>query len=378
VRIAIIAGESSGDLLGAGLLRALRGRGSDLQIEGIGGPHMRDAGCVSLYPMDRLSVIGLFESFGRYPELLPVRARLIKRFLASRPDVFIGVDAPDFNLGVASKLRRAGIRTAHFVSPSVWAWRRYRLRKIARSIDRMLVLFPFEAKFYREHNIGVEFVGHPLADAISGDAGTAVARRALGLDADAEIVALLPGSRMSEVAQLARPMVRTAVWLARQRPGVRFAAPIADPGLRRRFAAELVGEAARIDLEIFEGRSREVMSASDVVLLASGTASLEAMLLKRPMVITYRTTVLSYLILRSWVGANISHVGLPNLLAGRPLVPELLQGDAVPEKLGAAVLQFLQRPEAVAMMCAEFDRIGQTLRCDAAERAADAVLDLCH
>ncbi len=376
VRIAIIAGESSGDLLGAGLLRAIKDRRSKLSIEGIGGPLMQAQGCVSHYPMERLSVIGLFEAFGRYPELLPVRARLARRFLADPPDVFIGVDAPDFNLEIARRLRRAGIRTVHYVSPSVWAWRRYRLRKIARSVDLMLALFPFEVEFYRANQLPVQFVGHPLADLIPERVDRGAARDALAEAREGEIVALLPGSRVSEVASLAEPMVMTARWLAKRRPGVRFLAPLVNRATHELFRAVLERAGADANIRMLEGCSREAMAAADAILLASGTDALEAMLIKRPMVITYKTTALSFAILRFWVGSNVPHIGLPNLLAGRALVPEMLQGRATPEHLGPPLLGYLEQPEDSREMLREFVRLHGSLRRSTNETAAQAVIDL--
>ena len=374
MRIAIIAGEASGDLLGAGLLSALRERFGVLEIEGIGGPQMQAQGCVSLYPMERLSVVGLFESFGRIPELLPVRARLGRRLLRNPPDVFIGVDAPDFNLSLARRLRDAGIATAHYVSPSVWAWRQYRVKKIARSIDLMLVLFPFEASFYRKHELPVEFVGHPIADQIPEEVDRTSARERLGLATEGSIVALLPGSRMSELKFLSTTMLKTAQWLAERRPGLRFVTPLVDRETREYFRKTLELARPDLDIELFDGRARDVMAASDVVLTASGTASLEAMLLKRPMVVVYRTTALSFAILKRWVGANIPHIALPNLLAGKQLVPELLQDAATPEAIGIRLLEFLEKPSV--QMYETFVRLHRELKKDASQRAANAIAEL--
>jgi lipid-A-disaccharide synthase len=375
VRVAIIAGEASGDLIGAGLLRALIALHPGLRATGIAGPRMQAAGCESLFPMERLSVIGLFETFGRYPELILARARLIDRFVAERPDVFIGVDAPDFNLYVAHRLHEAGIKTVHYVSPSVWAWRRYRMKKIARAVDLMMVLFPFEAEFYRVRGLPVSFVGHPLADEIPAATDRSACRRSLGLAVEGQYVALLPGSRATEVRHLTPCMLETARWLSARRPGLAFLVPFANPSARACFESS----SGRIDdlrIHRFDANARLVMGAADVVLLASGTASLEAMLLKRPMVITYRTGALSYAILKRWVGANIRHVGLPNLLGGRELVPELLQGQAVAEKLGPAVLRYLREPETVAALEREFERLHGELKRDASARAARAISDL--
>ena len=369
-----MAGEPSGDMLASGLIEAIRARVPGACFEGIAGPRMIAAGCEALYPMERLSVMGLFEAFGRYLELLPVRRRFARRYAEDPPDAFIGVDAPDFNLTLELALRRAGVKTVHFVSPSVWAWRRYRLGKIARAVDMMLALLPFEPPLYEARSIPVRFVGHPLADEIPMRTDRDAARVPLGLEASARIVALLPGSRMSELRRLAVPLARTARWVHRRRPCVRFVAPLVDHETRDCFAQALAEHAPDLRCEVLVGASRDAMAASDAVLLASGTATLEALLLKRPMVITYRTMYLTWMLGRAML--HVDHVGLPNLLAGRSLVPELLQDEATPERLGAALLDLLDRPERQREVLDEFDRIHRALRNDAFSKAADAVLEV--
>ena len=374
MRFAIVAGEPSGDLLAGGLVEAIRDRVPGARFEGIAGPRMLALGCETLYPMERLSVMGLSEAAGRYLELIPVRRRLARRFAADPPDAFIGVDAPDFNLSLELALRRAGVKTVHFVSPSVWAWRRYRLAKIARAVDMMLALFPFEPPLYEERSIPVRFVGHPLADEIAMHTGRTTARERLGLDPRAPVVALLPGSRMSELRRLAVPLVRTAGWVRRRRPDVRFVAPLVDRAAQAFFAAALAEHAPGIECDLRLGASRDAMAASDVVLLASGTATLEAMLLKRPMVITYRTSGFTWMVGRAML--HVEHVGLPNLLSGRRLVPELLQDDATPERLGPPVLDRLDHPDRQRPVLEEFDRIHRALRNDAFKKASEAVLEV--
>lgn len=374
MRVFIAVGETSGDLLGAALMDEIRRRRPGAQFQGIAGPRMQERGCPTVYPMERLSVMGLFESFGRYPELIPVRRRLAARLIAKPPDVFVGIDAPDFNLSLERMLHAAGVPTVHYVSPSVWAWRRYRLRKIARAVDRMLVLFPFERDFYRAHDVPVSFVGHPMADEIPPQTDAGAARRDLGIDGEREWIALLPGSRVSEVRYLAEPMVQAARWLFRRRPGVGFIAPMVNAEIRALFEAAIRKHGEGIDLRLVEGRARDVMTASNAVLAASGTATLEALLLKRPMVITYRTMPLTWMIGRRML--HVDHVGLPNLLAGEEIVPELLQDDARPEKLGAALLRYLESPELVTALTARFAEIHDTLRNDASARAAEAVLEV--
>lgn len=332
------------------------------------------AGCEVLYPMERLAVIGLGETLRRYRELRAVRKDLIERFLEDPPDLFVGVDAPDFNLAVELALRRAGVPTLHYASPQVWAWRRYRLPRIRRAVDMMLTLFPFEETFFREHGVAARFVGHPLADRIPDEPDKGGARAALGLDPDGEIVAILPGSRLSEVSLLAGTMVEAARWLAGRRPGIRFVVPLVSDAVRDRFEAAVSACADCPEMHLLAGDARTAMTAADAVLLASGTATLEAMLLKRPMVITYRLGRLSWWVARLVV--SVPFAGLPNLLAGRPVVPEFLQDDATPENLGGALLGFLEDPGKAAVLTEEFRRIHARLRNGADERAADAALEL--
>ncbi|MCP4040500.1 MAG: lipid-A-disaccharide synthase [Gammaproteobacteria bacterium] len=373
LRIGIVAGEASGDLLGSGLIHAIRTRVPDAMFEGIAGPGMQAEGCNSLYPMERLSVMGLFEALGRLAELIPQRRRLAQRYLTHPPDLFIGIDAPDYNLALECRLKAAGIPTVHYVSPSVWAWRQYRVRKISRSTDLILTLFPFEADFYRQHNVPVEFVGHPLAEIIPLESNRQTARDELGLSREGEVVALLPGSRSSEVRRLAPVMARAANWLIERRPGLRFVCPIINSALKEMFQLAL-DEEGNPPVELVAGQGRKVMAAADVVLLASGTAALEALLLKRPMVVTYRLHRLTAAIIRPFMATK--RYSLPNLLAGRDLVPELVQEDATPEKMGAAVLSYLEQPALVEELCAEARRLHEQLRRNANERATDAVLGL--
>lgn len=374
-RIAIAAGERSGDQLGAALIRALREHLPDAHFEGIAGDAMQAEGCVALYPLERLSVMGFSEVAGRYLSLMRDRRRLANGWLTgSRPDVFVGIDAPDFNLGLERRLKERGVRTVHYVSPSVWAWRRYRVRGIRKSIDRMLALFPFEADFYRAEDIRVDYVGHPMADEIPLEPDQAGARRRLGLAATGRLVALLPGSRGTEVGQLAALMLDTAEWLLEQQPDLQFVVPAANPTLQR--SIEALVRARDLPLTVTAGAAREAMIASDVVLLASGTATLEAMLCKRPMVITYRVSPLTYHLMRAML--HVKHVGLPNILAGEEVVPERLQHDAVPSRLGQDVLDWLSRPEEVAALQKRFAKMHEALRCNASQMAAASVMDVLH
>lgn len=372
IRIGIVAGEVSGDILAAGLMRALRQKMPQLQFEGIAGPQMQAEGCVSMYPLERLSLIG-FEALGRYPELIAMRRRLADHFRRHPPALFIGVDAPDFNLGLEQKLKAYGIPTIHYVSPTVWAWRGYRLRKIHRAVDRMLTLFPFEARYYRKRGIPVTFVGHPLADKLEPPVHTGRLRRQLGLPARHKIVALLPGSRSNELRRHADLFVRTAQWLSARHPDIRFVVPFASQETRALFEQALQRQQAVAQIfRLLDYRSRDAMAVADVVLLASGTAALEASLLGKPMVVTYRVSWLSYFLIR--LLAHVRLYSLPNHLAGRQLVPEFIQRDAIPEKLGPAVERFLTNPAQAKSVINALARIRRALRRNADRRAAQAVL----
>lgn len=329
--IALVAGEASGDILGAGLIRALSDLLPGARFEGVAGPLMTEAGCTALATTDELSVMGLAEVVAHLPRLLRLRRQLRDHWLQRRPDVFVGIDAPDFNLGLEGALHAQGVRTAHYVSPSVWAWRQGRVHKISRSVDMMLTLFPFEADFYREHRVPVTFVGHPLADHIDMEPDAAGARARLGLRQGSPLVALLPGSRLGEVTRLAEPFLATAHWLRRRLPDVRFVAPMANRAVAEAFEHVREREYADLPLTCIDGRSREVMEAADVVLLASGTATLEAMLLKRPMVVAYRIAPLSAWILRRTGLIRIRRYSIPNLLMERAgysdgFIDEFIQG----------------------------------------------------
>ncbi|MGC8121246.1 lipid-A-disaccharide synthase [Marinobacter sp. VGCF2001] len=369
--IAIVAGEASGDILGAGLIRALRRRYPGARFVGIGGDEMIAEGFHSLVPMERLSVMGLVEVLGRLRELFSIRARLLDYLFTTPPDVVIGIDSPDFTLAIERRCREAGIPAVHYVSPSVWAWRQKRIFKIAKSIDLMLTLFPFEARFYEEHQVPVSFVGHPLADRIALETDTAGARQGLGLALDKPVLAILPGSRGGEVERLGTLFLETARWLQVRRPDLQLVIPCVNRDRERQVRALVESLEVSLPVTLVRGRSREVMAASDVVLLASGTATLEAMLLKKPMVVGYRLSNLSYKVLSRLV--KVPWVALPNLLARESLVPELLQDDATPEKLGAAVLERLENHQERARLHEAFTVLHQTLRQGADERAADAV-----
>ncbi|WP_073274535.1 lipid-A-disaccharide synthase [Microbulbifer donghaiensis] len=373
LRIGVVAGEASGDILGAGLIAALQKRFPQLQVEGIAGPRMLALGAHSLFPMERLSVMGLVEPLKRLPELLKIRRTLRQHFIDNPPDLFIGIDSPDFNLSLEKSLKVAGIATMHYVSPSVWAWRRGRIKKIAGAVDHMLTLLPFEASFYREHNVPVTFVGHPLADEIPLQVDMTEARRELGFAQDDRVVALLPGSRGGEVRLLGPLFLQAARWCHQRRPELKFVLPAANE-LRLAELQDQLESFADVPVTLLEGNSHLALSAADNVLIASGTATLETMLLKKPMVVAYKMARLSYAIFSRML--HTPWVSLPNLLAQRELVPEILQDDATPENLGAALLQYFDDPLLSDRLQREFDAMHQQLRRNASERAADAVCKL--
>jgi lipid-A-disaccharide synthase len=370
----IVAGEASGDILGAGLIRALRRKYPGARFIGIGGDEMVAEGFHSLVPMERLSVMGLVEVLGRLRELFGIRARLMSYFLQNPPDVVIGIDSPDFTLGVERRCRDAGMLTAHYVSPSVWAWRQNRIFKIAKSVDLMLTLFPFEARFYEEHQVPVAFVGHPLADRIPLQPDTLAARRNLGFDEQAPVLAILPGSRGGEVERLGGLFLEAAKWIQSRRPDLQLAIPCVNGEREEQVRALVDALDVKLAVTIVRGRSREVMAAADVVLLASGTATLEAMLLKKPMVVGYRLSNLSFRIVSKMVKSP--YIALPNLLAQKSLVPEFIQDDATPQSLGDAVLERLENPQERERLTTAFTEIHQTLRQNADEQAASAIAAL--
>lgn len=371
ITFGMIAGEASGDILGAGLIRSLRSRYPKARFVGIGGDEMIAEGFHSLVPMERLSVMGLVEVLGRIRELFRIRARLLSYFFATPPDVVIGIDSPDFTLAIERRCREAGIPSVHYVSPSVWAWRKKRIFKIAKSVDLMLTLLPFEAKFYEEHNVPVAFVGHPLADLILVVPETSKARQELGLDENVPLLAILPGSRAGEVERLGTLFLEAARWIQAKRPDVQLVIPCVNRDREKQVRDLIEALDVKLQVTIVRGRSREVMAASDVVLLASGTATLEAMLLKKPMVVGYRLSNVSYALLSRLV--KVPHVSLPNLLAKQPLVPELLQDDATPESLGAAVLERMENQQERERLVEAFTELHHTLKQDADEKAAQAI-----
>ncbi|WP_027858823.1 lipid-A-disaccharide synthase [Marinobacterium jannaschii] len=377
VRVGIVAGEASGDILGAGLIRALQHRYPDTQFEfeGIAGELMQAAGCRSLYPLERLSVMGLVEVLGRLRELLKERRQLTDYFLADPPDLFVGIDAPDFTLKMEGWLKQAGIPTVHYVSPSVWAWKRKRIYKIKQTTDRLLALFPFEARYYQPTKQDVVFVGHPLADQIPETISfDGLESQLTPLHSEQTTIALLPGSRGSEIKYLARPFLDTARWLQQRLGHIRFLMPAANDKRYQQLKALIDADYQDLNISLVLKHSREVMALADAILIASGTATLEATLLKKPMVVAYKMSCLTYAIYSRMVKSP--YVSLPNLLAGEALVPEILQQQVTPEVLGPEVLRCLEDHAHRQRLEVVFGRIHDELRQGASDRAADAVMGL--
>jgi len=370
----LVAGEASGDNLGGPLVEALAARAPGSRFFGVAGPRMAAAGCEAWYPADELAVMGLTEVLRHLPRLLRLRRALVSRLAAAAPDAYVGIDSPEFNLRVAAALKSRGVPTVQYVSPQVWAWRQGRVRTIGSAVDLVLCLLPFEVDFYRAHGVRAEFVGHPLADRIPLESDRAAARAVLGLSGGA-VVAVLPGSRLGEVTRLGPPFAATIAWLASRRPDISFVAAMANDAARRSFTGSLAAHAPGVDVRVVDGRAQECMAASDAVLLASGTATLEATLVKRPMVVAYRVAPLTNWLLRGLGLVKTEFFSQPNLLAGRALVPEFFQAEVRAEVLGPAVLGQLERPDLPALADA-FGAIHQSLRRDASARAAEAILDL--
>jgi lipid-A-disaccharide synthase len=376
LRVGLVAGEASGDTLGADLIGALRLVEPRTEFFGIAGPKMQAAGCEAWEPAESLAVMGLFEIVRHLPRLLRLRARIRALFLDAKPDLFVGIDAPEFNLRLARDLRAAGIPTVQYVSPQVWAWRQSRVRSIHESVDLVLCLLPFEKRFYDAHGMPAEFVGHPLADAIPMTVDRAAARRLLEIESSAQVVALLPGSRRGEVARLAQDFAATARWLAAQRPQLVFIAPMASAAAREIFARVLERHAPGLEVRLIDGQAQSALIAADVCLVASGTASLEAALCKRPMVVVYRLGAMTAFILRRLNLVKSKFFAQPNLLADRRVVGEYFQEEIVPESIGAELLMWLDDAGRRSGLEQEFSRIHADLRRDAGARAAQAIMAL--
>jgi lipid-A-disaccharide synthase len=372
LHFALVAGELSGDILGAALIRALRARYPGARFSGVAGPRMVAEGCEAVDSIEALSLMGIAEVLPAIPRLFKLRAALVARYAADRPEVFIGIDAPDFNLGLERRLKARGVPTVHMVSPSVWAWREGRIHGIRRSVDLMLCLLPFETSIYQRHGLPAVFVGHPLADELSSDTPATLARHTLGLP-ETLTLAVLPGSRGGEVSKLAVPFAQAAARLHAALPQLQCVTPVAKPSVRSTIAAAIAEHAPQVPWTLLDGRSRLAMQAADAVLLASGTATLECLLLGRPMVVGYRVAAFTAFLLRRLGLLKIEHVSLPNLLCGQALVPELLQDDCSPERLAAALQPLLLDTSRQASQISAFEAVRGQLRRDAASLSAEAI-----
>ena len=374
MKVALIAGELSGDLLGAALIEGLRARVPGLQCYGVCGPRMEAAGCMPLASIDALSLMGIAEVLPALPRLFRLRAQLVERLVADRPDVVIGIDAPDFNLGLERRLRAQGLRTVHVVSPTIWAWRQGRVKMIARAVDQMLCLFPFEPAFYAAHGVDARFIGHPLADQLDDRVAPREGREALGLP-ETLTLAVLPGSRSGEVRHLMTPFAQAAAGLATVLPNLQVLTPVAKPSLRPLIESAIAREAPGVSWRCLDGGTRDVLRASNAVLLASGTATLETLLVGRAMVVGYRTAPLTaWLMLKAGL-LKTRHVSLPNLLAARATVPERLQAQCHPRQLADDLLPLLTSGEARAVQLDAFRDVRTQLAGGAGDRAAAAILD---
>ncbi len=375
MKFGLVAGEASGDALGAGLIRAIRSRLPDATFEGVAGPAMIAAGCDCWEDAEALAVMGLMEPLLEIPRLLRLRRTLIRRWRASPPDVFVGIDAPDFNLGLEKQLRRSGICTAHYVGPTVWAWRAGRIRTVQKAADLVLCIFPFEEAIYEQHNVAAVFVGHPRADSMPSDFDTATFRRRLGLE-QGRLVAVLPGSRRSEVLRLGPLFAEAAARLAATRSDVRFVTPVAAPKLRPLIENQLLDADIRDAFLLLDGESEPTMAAADVVLLASGTAALESALLAKPTVAAYKVAPLTAWVLRRFKLLTLERFTMPNLLTEEALIPEFIQEAATPDALASAVAALLDDPARCTAISSRFATLRDALALGADQRAADAVIAL--
>lgn len=371
IRIGIVAGETSGDYLAAGLIRSLKKSIPQLKVEGIGGPLMMKEGFISHYSMETISIMGFEGLFKNLRRILRIRADLLNRFLANPPDLFIGVDVPDFNLTLEAKLKRSGIHTIHYVSPTVWAWREYRLRKIRKAVSHMLTLFPFESEYYERQRIPVTYIGHPIADEIPLKLNKSESRKKIGVSAET-IIALLPGSRSSELKQLGQLFIDVARRVHKRYPQVIFLAPFANEKTQIYFENLLSNAAKDLPIRVIQGQSREVLAASDIALLASGTAALEAALYRVPMIVAYKVSIFTSLLVRMF--ARVKYFSMPNHLLSEPIIPELLQSQASVDRIELELRRLLDDEKLRSQISRRLEAIPEILRCNANDNAAKAVL----
>jgi len=373
MKIVLVAGEASGDQLGAALIRAIHSSEPDARFAGIGGPLMKAEGCDCWWDTSELSLMGLFEVVSHLPRLIKLRRQLVQRVVEHQPDVFIGIDAPDFNLGVEKRLKKKSIPVIHYVSPTIWAWRAGRVKTITKSTDRVMCLFPFEPECYKQYPVAADYTGHPLADAIDLEVETEPARTALGVETGSICIALLPGSRMSEVEKLSTAMLDAASILSKRYPDISFLIPAATESIVQYLRSVLPGYSG-VSCRVLSGQAKEVMAAADVVICASGTATLEVMLVNRPMVVCYRVSGMTYNLTKWFRMMKTRFFSLPNILAGEQLVPELIQHDMTAQRIADEVVRWLEQPELTDNLKQRFDALHRVLRIDAAATAARVVL----
>jgi lipid-A-disaccharide synthase len=378
LRVGMVTGESSGDTLGAALIAALRARVPDVKCFGVAGPKMIAAGCEAWASSEELAMMGFTEPLLHLPRLLKLRSMLTSRFVALRPDVVVGIDAPAFNLGLEKRLKARGLKTVQYVSPQVWAWRQGRVRTMSKACDLVLCLLPFETGFYSQHGVQAVFVGHPLADQIPLEVDRVAARRELGMDAGGTVVALLPGSRMGEVERLGADFVAAAAWIASRRPDIRFVAPMASARVRAAFERHVaaIPSVFALTITLLDGQAQQALAAADGVIVASGTATLETLLTGRPMVVAYRLSAATAFLLRTLGLVKVPYFSQPNLLVGRRLVPEFLQEEVSGPALGAALLHEIEDAQHISELGREFRKVHELLRRGGAELAATAILEL--
>lgn len=370
--VALVAGETSGDILGAGLIRSLKKHHPNIQFVGIAGPQMQAEGCKAWYEMEELSVMGIVEVLGRLRRILAIRRDITKRLIELKPDIFIGIDAPDFNLSLEGKLKQAGIKTIHYVSPSVWAWKQKRVFKIKRNTNLILAFLPFEKAFYDKFDVPCRFIGHKMADDIPLEPDQTAMRQQLGIPLDCQCLALLPGSRHAEVTLLSEPFLKAAQLLRDKFPDLHIVVPLANEKRRQEFERIKAEIAPQLNVQLLDGHAREAMIASNAAILASGTVALECMLAKCPMVVGYKMKAFTFWLAKKLI--KTPYVSLPNILAGKEIVPELLQHDCTPENIANHVLPFLESDNTE--LKAIFLALHKQIRCNADEQAAQAVLDV--
>lgn len=373
MNIVLVAGEASGDQLGAALIRAIRLKEPDIKFAGIGGPLMKAEGCECWWDTSLLSLMGLVEVISHLPRLIKLRRQLIHRVVALKPDVFIGIDAPDFNLGVEKRLKARSIPVIQYVSPTIWAWRAGRVKKITKSTDRVMCLFPFEPACYQGYPVAADYTGHPMADEIPMQVDAGPARAALGVDSKDTCIALLPGSRMGEVQKLSGEMLDAADILGKRFPGICFLMPAATEMIGSYFKSEMLRYPG-VNCRVYSGQSKDVIAAADVVVCASGTATLEVMLINRPMVVCYRVANMTFSMMKWFRMLKTRFFALPNILAGELLVPELMQDNMTSDRIATEVTRWLDQPELLTDLDHRFDQLHRILRINAAATASDVVL----